>query len=97
MNRRTIPTLAVAMLLPTNFGGVVKDNVEIFFCLNGQGGPSTWLAIIVDNVDDYYENIKNNGAKILSAPESMEWNMREILVRDPDGHIIRFGHRIECG
>ena len=81
---------------PTDFGGVVKDDVEIFFCLNGQGNPGTWLAIIVDDVDAYYESIKNKGAKVLSAPESMEWNMREMLVQDPDGNIIRFGHRIEC-
>ena len=25
-----------------------------------------------------------------------EWNMREMIVQDPDGHIIRFGQRIEC-
>jgi catechol 2,3-dioxygenase-like lactoylglutathione lyase family enzyme len=81
---------------PTDFGGVVKDDVEIFFCLNGQGNPNTWLAIIVDDVDQYYEDIRAKGANILSPPESHEWNMREILVQDPDGHVIRFGHRIEC-
>ena len=25
-----------------------------------------------------------------------KWNIGEMLVQDPDGHIIRFGHRIEC-
>ena len=81
---------------PTDFGGIVKDNVEIFFCLNGQGSKGTWLAIIMDDVDAYYRFIKDKGAKILSEPRSMEWNMREMLVEDPDGHIIRFGNRIEC-
>jgi catechol 2,3-dioxygenase-like lactoylglutathione lyase family enzyme len=81
---------------PTDFGGVVKDGVEIFFCLNDQGNPGTWIAIIVDNVDAYFKIINEKGAKIISAPESKEWNMREMLVEDPDGHIIRFGHRIEC-
>ena len=81
---------------PTDFGGIVKDDVEIFFCLDGQGSPGTWLAIIVDDVDAYYNIIKDKGARILSKPESKEWNMREMLVQDPDGHIIRFGHRIDC-
>lgn len=81
---------------PTDFGGIVKDNVEIFFCLNAQGSPGTWLAIIVEDVDAYYEIIKEKGAKILSPPRNQEWNMREMVVQDPDGHVIRFGHRIDC-
>lgn len=81
---------------PTDFGGVVKDGVEIFFCLNDQGHPGTWIAIILDNVDEYYQQIKGKGAKILVEPVDREWNMREMLIEDPDGHIIRFGNRIEC-
>lgn len=81
---------------PVDFGGIVKDNVEIFFCLKGQGSQGTWIAIILDNVDEYYEQIKDKDVKILSPPTSHEWNMREMLVEDPDGHVIRFGHRIEC-
>lgn len=81
---------------PTDFGGVVKDGVEIFFCLNGQGSPGTWLAIVLDDVDAYYETIKARGAHILSPPTTMEWNMREMIVKDPDGHVLRFGSRIDC-
>ena len=51
---------------------------------------------MLDDVDAYYENIKAKGAKIAAAPQSMEWNTREMLVEDPDGHMIRFGHRIDC-
>ncbi|MEP7319703.1 MAG: glyoxalase superfamily protein [Panacibacter sp.] len=80
---------------PTTFGGVSKDCVRLFFCLNYQGNPGTWIAINVDNVDEYYETIKARGATILSAPEDKEWFMREMLVEDPNGHIIRFGHGIE--
>jgi uncharacterized glyoxalase superfamily protein PhnB len=47
-------------------------------------------------VDEYYEIINNRGAKIKRGPVSQEWNMREMYVEDPDGHILRFGHRIEC-
>jgi predicted enzyme related to lactoylglutathione lyase len=80
---------------PTTFGGVSKDCVRIFFCLQHQGSPGTWIAVNVDNVDEYYETIKARGAKIVSPPEDKEWFMREMLVEDPDKHIIRFGHGIE--
>jgi hypothetical protein len=77
---------------PPTFGGVYRDNVEIFFCKTNQGHPGTWLSVFVDNVDEYYALIKDSGAKILSAPDSKEWNVREMLVECPDRHIIRFGH-----
>jgi len=54
------------------------------------------LCINVDNVDEYYEDINARGADILAAPADKEWGMREMLVKAPDGHIIRFGHLIEC-
>jgi catechol 2,3-dioxygenase-like lactoylglutathione lyase family enzyme len=76
---------------PPTFGGVSKDLVQIFFCKEGQGHPGTWLAINLDNVDEYYETIKAKGAIIPAAPQDKEWGLREMLVQDPDGHIIRFG------
>ena len=82
---------------PPTFGVMAKKDVEIFFCKQGQGHPGTWLCIVLDDVDAYYEGIRDKGATILSLPESMEWNMRAMLVKDPDGHVIRFGNRIECG
>lgn len=55
---------------PPTFGGVYRDNVEIFFSKQDQGNPSAWLSLVVDNVDEYYELIKDGGAKILSKPDS---------------------------
>ncbi len=77
------------------FGGVSLDCVRLFFCKQDQGHPGTWLCINLENVDDYYEQIKDKGAVILSPPDNKPWFMREMLVQDPDGHIIRFGHGIE--
>jgi catechol 2,3-dioxygenase-like lactoylglutathione lyase family enzyme len=80
---------------PPTFGGVSRDCIEIFFCKDAQGQPGTWLSVFMDNVDEYYEYIRNNGATIICPPENMEWNVREMVVEDPDGHKIRFGQRIE--
>lgn len=46
---------------------------------------------MIDHIDEYYETLKSRCAKILSAPENMEWGLREMLIEDPDGHRIRFG------
>ena len=79
-----------------SFGGVYRDDVEIFFCKDDQGHPGTWLSLMVENVDEYYESIKDSGVKILSKPDSKEWNIREMLVECPDGHILRIGHNTDC-
>ena len=80
---------------PVTFGGVSKGCVRLFFCLNAQGSPGTWIAVNMDNVDEYYEIIKARGATIISPPENKDWNMREMLVQGPDGHIIRFGNNTD--
>ncbi len=81
---------------PPTFGGISRDDVEIFFCKEDQGNPGTWLCIVVENVDEYYASINDKGVKIISPPEDRPWTIREMLIEDPDGHIIRFGHRREC-
>jgi catechol 2,3-dioxygenase-like lactoylglutathione lyase family enzyme len=78
------------------FGGVVNGSSTIFFCKGDQGHKGTWLAINVDNVDEFYEGIKNKGVEISGPPEDKPWFMREMVVKDPDGHILRVGHGIEC-
>ena len=78
---------------PPTFGGVSKQNVEIFFCEEGQGNPGTWISVMIDKVDDYHESIKARGAKIIDPPGNRPWGLREMLVEDPDGHKIRFGQR----
>lgn len=79
---------------PPDFGSVNHDSVELFFCREGQGNPGTWLSIMVDNVDEYFEKIIKKGAKTFGPPETMDWGVREFLVEDPDGHMIRFGQSV---
>lgn len=79
---------------PPGFGAVALGNVEIFFCLQGQGQPGTWLSIFLEDVDSYFERISSLGADIVEPPANMPWGMREMQVRDTNGHIIRFGHGI---
>jgi uncharacterized glyoxalase superfamily protein PhnB len=79
---------------PPSFGAVRLGNVEIFFCLGGQGHPGTWLSIFVDDVDEYFERIGQLGAEVIHGPKDEPWGVREIHVKDPNQHVIRFGHGI---
>jgi predicted enzyme related to lactoylglutathione lyase len=79
---------------PPDFGAVRLGKVEIFFCQGGQGSPGTWLSIFLEDVDSYYERIKQLGAEVIQEPRNMPWGIREIHVRDPNQHVLRFGHGI---
>ena len=79
---------------PPTFGAVRLGQVEIFFCLRDQGHPGTWLSIFVDDVDDYFERITRRRADVIFGPTDEPWGVREIHVRDPNQHVIRFGHGI---
>lgn len=79
---------------PPDFGAVRLGKVEIFFCQGGQGRPGSWLSIFLDDVDAYYDRIRKRGAEVIEEPRDLPWGMREMQVRDPNQHIIRFGHGI---
>ncbi|GAB3999702.1 hypothetical protein GCM10028807_50670 [Spirosoma daeguense] len=79
---------------PATFGGVEKDGVEIFFSPDGHS--RAWICLIVDDVDAYYKTIVAKGATIVAPPKNHPWNMREMYINDPDGHLLCFGHRIDC-
>jgi uncharacterized glyoxalase superfamily protein PhnB len=79
---------------PPSFGAVRLGVVEIFFCLRDQGHPGTWLTIFVEDVDNYCERIKGLGAEVIFGPTDEPWGVREIHVRDPNQHVIRFGQGI---
>ena len=79
---------------PPDFGCVSLGDVEIFFCLKAQGCPGTWLCIAVEDVDDYFERITKAGAEVIFGPRDEPWGYREIHVRDPNRHVIRFGQGI---
>jgi len=79
---------------PPDFGAVRLGKVEIFFCLGGQGHPGTWLSIFMDDVDDYFERITRLGAEVVQGPTDYPWGCREVHVRDPNQHVIRFSQGI---
>ena len=43
-----------------------------------------------DNIDEYYERVKNNSAEILEPIWDTPWRLRQFTTIDPDGNITTF-------
>jgi catechol 2,3-dioxygenase-like lactoylglutathione lyase family enzyme len=48
----------------------------------------------VCDADALHEEFEAAGADIVCEPEDQPFGIREFLVRDPDGHLLIFGHDI---
>ena len=48
----------------------------------------------VADADALHAELSAKGADIVCAPEDQPYAMREFQVRDPDGHLLAFGHDI---
>ena len=53
-----------------------------------------WIALWVDNVDDVYKECIDNDIEVTFIPTDMPWNVREMHMRHPDGHVFRVSHAI---
>lgn len=78
-------------------GGRGKGNNASTF---GEEGGETadkgvWMSIWVDDVDDVHRHCEDQGIEIMFGPADMPWNVREIHIRHPDGHVFRVSQGIE--
>ena len=80
---------------PPTFGAVGSGKYEIFLCQNCQGNPGTWMSLWVDDVDAVYAECLAQGIEVTMPPTDKPWNVREMNVRHPDGHIFRVGKGLE--
>ena len=76
---------------PPDFACVLRDDVRIFLCQDGQGGPGSWISIFVHDVDALHDDYTSKGAIIRQAPTNFPWGVREMNVEDLDGHRLRIG------
>jgi catechol 2,3-dioxygenase-like lactoylglutathione lyase family enzyme len=78
-------------------GGRVRNNLPP---LNGFSGSEaveqgTWMSIWVDDVDAVHRHCLEQGIEVTRPPTDMPWNVREMHVRHPDGHVFRIGRGVE--
>ena len=61
--------------------------------------PSTergvWVSLWVDDVDAVHRHCIEQGLDVTWPPTDMPWNVREMHVRHPDGHVFRIGRPLE--
>ena len=73
-----------------DFTLVTRDRAGIYLCRGDQGKPGTWAWVGVEDVALLHDEYTRSGATILEAPRNFSWAY-EMKVRDPDGHVLRFG------
>ena len=61
-------------------------------------GDHSYVAyVLVEGVDQLYEDMRGRGAEVTSAPTSKPWGLREFGLRTPDGHRYTFGEPLQAG
>lgn len=78
-------------------GGRGKGSAKMTFGPDGDqsGDKGVWMSIWVHDVDAVYEHCLKHDIEITWPPTNMPWNVREMHVRHPDGHVFRISHGIE--
>lgn len=56
-----------------------------------------WMTIWVDDVDAVHARCLEQGLEVTWPPADMPWNVREMHVRHPDGHVFRISRGLEEG
>ena len=54
-----------------------------------------WMSVWVEDVDEVYRQCVAAGLDVTFPPTEMPWNVREMHLRHPDGHVFRVGRGIE--
>jgi uncharacterized glyoxalase superfamily protein PhnB len=81
---------------PWTFAQVRRGNFFVYLSQQAQGGPGMWISLSLASVEDIaalYHEYQTKAAKIVEPPIDKPWTMREMLVENVDGHILRIGDR----
>ena len=78
-------------------GGRGKSALKMTFGPEGDDAADkgAWMSIWVDDVDTVHQRCLEQGIEVTWPPTDMPWNVREMHVRHPDGHVFRISRGIE--
>ena len=62
-----------------------------------QGDKGVWMSVFVDDVDEVHRQCVTEGLDVTFPPTNMPWNVREMHVRHPDGHVFRVSKGFNSG
>jgi len=66
----------------------------------GHGGDEeddkdVWMSVWVHDVDEMHKHCVAAGLEVTCPPTDMPWNVREMHLRHPDGHVSRVSRGFE--
>ena len=78
-------------------GGRGKGENTFTFGPNGdeESDQGVWMSVFVEDVDEVHRQCVVTGLDVTFPPTDMPWNVREMHVRHPDGHVFRVSKGIE--
>ena len=78
-------------------GGRGKSELTSTFGPDGDDGAEkgVWMSVWVDDVDEVHRQCVAAGLDVTWPPTNMPWNVREMHVRHPDGHVFRISRGFE--
>jgi len=78
-------------------GGRGKGANSTTFTVDGDESldQGVWMSIWVDDVDEVHRDCLSARVEVTFPPTDMPWNVREMHVRHPDGHVFRVSKGIE--
>jgi catechol 2,3-dioxygenase-like lactoylglutathione lyase family enzyme len=78
-------------------GGRGKGSNTATFGADGSetADKGSWISLMVGDVGEIYRHCVEEGLDITFPPTDMPWNLREMHVRHPDGHVFRIGQGLE--
>ncbi|NNK64521.1 MAG: bleomycin resistance family protein [Gemmatimonadetes bacterium] len=59
------------------------------------GNRGVWMSLWVDDVDAVHRRCRDRDIEVIAPPEDMPWQVREMWVRHPDGHVFRVSRGLE--
>jgi hypothetical protein len=73
-----------------------RSNRSRTFGPNGEetADKGVWMTVWVDNVDAIHRHCVEQGLDVTWPPTDMPWNVREMHLRHPDGHVFRISQGI---
>lgn len=77
------------------YGGAYNGNAEFhFYKVEGEIHPGS-VYCFVENVDEVFDFIKQNGVNINNEPKDQDYGLRDFSIKDLDGNTIGFASEIK--
>jgi hypothetical protein len=72
-------------------GGRGNGEVKATFGPDGDSAADEgfWMSVLVEDVDAFHSHCVDQGLDVAWPPTDMQWGVRKMHVRHPDGHVFK--------